>query len=202
VPFHSTRGLFTAPMAFEPPPEREGAEGHLPDPLVTFRTAHRVAAADVGNVAPLMAPTEAPMGADVAHREAVRARQRWQLRRHLPRGGGLIGGGGEPVERLRRPRLGARVAAKEVTDGRAGRPGPAGLACPAERHQLLGPPGRRPWPRVPERRHPRVRRVAGRGAGPTGARCEALWAGGEIAVAPFVPRRAADAGACAALGQC
>ena len=108
----------------------------------------------------------------------------------------------------RRPHRSARalrghssVAAAEVTDGRACRPGPAGMACPADRHQLRGPPGRRPWSGFQDRRHHLVRRVVGRRAGPTGARFEALWAVGARAVDPCGPGLAADAGARAALGH-
>ena len=93
------------------------------------------------------------------------------------------------------------MAAEDSTDGRACRPGPAGLACAEARHPLLGPPGRRPWSGVKERRHPRVRRVAGRRAGPTGALFEALWAVGAIAVKPCVPGLAADAVKPPALGD-
>jgi hypothetical protein len=83
------------------------------------------------------------------------------------------------------------VAAEAVTDGRACRPGPAGMACPEERPQLLGPPGRMPLSGCTARRHHLVRRVAGRRAGPPGSRFEALWAVGEIAVDPLVPGLAA-----------
>jgi hypothetical protein len=78
------------------------------------------------------------------------------------------------------------VAAEEVTDGRAGRPRPAGMASAQDRHPLLGAPGGMPTPCVEERRHHIVRRVAGRGAGPTGALFEALRAVGAIAVEPGV----------------
>jgi hypothetical protein len=41
-----------------------------------------------------------------------------------------------------------------------------------------------PLSRFQDRRHHIVRRVAGRGTGPTGSLFEALWAAGEIAVDP------------------
>jgi hypothetical protein len=110
-----------------------------------------------------------------------------------------MGGTKVAVELARRPQSAAlallgpeAVALEEGTAGRACRPGPAGMAYTEDRHQLLGPPGWLPWSRFQDRRHPMVRRVAGRGAGPTGARCEALRAVGEIAVDPVAPSLAAD----------
>jgi hypothetical protein len=50
-----------------------------------------------------MVPPDAPIGADVAHLEAVRGLKRWKFMRHLPGGGCIAGGGGTPVERLVRP---------------------------------------------------------------------------------------------------
>ena len=112
----------------------------------------------------------------------------------------LVGGPNGADGLARRPtraalaRLGhSSVAAEDVTDGRACRPGPAGMAWTADRPQLLGPPGRMPLSGFQDRRHHIVRRVAGRRAGPTGALFEALWAVGEIAVDPCVPSLAADA---------
>lgn len=68
------------------------------------------------------------MGAAVAHLAAVRGFQRWQFRRHLPRGGVIAGGGCAPVERLRRPRMVAlfadvvelRLLGAQVGAGRSG----------------------------------------------------------------------------------
>jgi hypothetical protein len=93
------------------------------------------------------------------------------------------------------------VAAAEVTDGRARRPGPAGMAGPEERAPLLGPPGRMPWPCVKDGRPYSGGGLAGRRAGATGARFEPLWAVDESAVAPLIPGLAADAVELAALGH-
>jgi hypothetical protein len=84
------------------------------------------------------------------------------------------------------------VAAEDVTDRRAGWPGPAGIAWAEDRHSLLRPPGRMPAPGVEDRRHQVVRRVAGRRAWPTRARFEALRAVREIAVDPCVRSLTAD----------
>jgi len=81
---------------------------------------------------------------------------------------------GTALARLR----GQAVAAAEVTDGRAGRPGPVGRTGPEERHPRLGAPGGRPVPGVKDRCHHMVRRLAGRGRGPPRSFCEALGAGG------------------------
>jgi hypothetical protein len=93
------------------------------------------------------------------------------------------------------------VAAEEVTDGRAGRPGSVGLTGTEDRPPLLGAPGGIPAPCVKECRHHRVRRMAGRGSGPTRVLFEALGAVGELAVKPLVPGLAADTVECAALGH-
>jgi hypothetical protein len=110
VPFQSTIGVFNAPMAFEQPPELEGSEVHSPDPIVNFLKANIFADADVCNVAPLMVPTDATIGAALAYLEAVRVLKRWQFSRHLPRGGVIAGGGCAPVERLMRTRMVALFA--------------------------------------------------------------------------------------------
>src|SRR5918996_4406220 len=47
-----------------------------------------------------MVPPDAPMGADVAPREAVRVLEGWRLGGPLPGGGCIAGGGWTPVERL------------------------------------------------------------------------------------------------------
>jgi hypothetical protein len=93
------------------------------------------------------------------------------------------------------------VAAAKVIDGRAGRPGPVGMAWAEDRHLRLGPPGRLPWSCVKDRRPHLVRRVAGRRAEPRGASCAALWAVGARAVEPLVPGLAADVIELTALGH-
>jgi hypothetical protein len=101
-------------MAFEQPPELEGSEVYIPDPIVNVLKATIFADADVGNVDPLMVPTDATIGADVASLEAVRVLERWKFRRHLPRGGVIAGGGCVQVERLMRTLMVKLVA--EVVD--------------------------------------------------------------------------------------
>jgi hypothetical protein len=53
------------------------------------------------------------------------------------------------------------VAAEDVTAGRAGWPGPAGMACAEDRHKLLRAPGWMPAPCVEDRRHHVFRRGRG-----------------------------------------
>jgi len=352
-------------MSFEQPTEFQGSEGDIPDAIIDLLKADICPGTGGGDVAPSMVPPDAPVGADIAHLEAVGVLERWQFGGHCPRGGLGACGGGAHVERLMRPcmvelvtavvalplvrakvgtgwsggfgferpmhplvaavlvrstgcdelryeaqahpprgqlgepgqgvggkghavvgadalrqaacfeharehRFGllyagggeglareqkaavaiadgqwlavaavtglevsfevgtphlvggtnmaegfARmpdnsapallghqtVAAEDVTDGRACRPRPAGMAWAEDRHQLLGSPGRMSLSGFKDRRHHIVRRVAGRRAGPTGSLFEALWAMGEMAVNPFVPGLAADAVKFAELGH-
>jgi hypothetical protein len=78
-------------------------EGDSPDAIVNFLEADICADIDVRDVAPLMVPPDATVGADVAPREAVRVLKRCQFIRHLPEGGFIAGGGCTHVERLVRP---------------------------------------------------------------------------------------------------
>jgi len=75
------------------------------------------------------------------------------------------------------------------------------MAGAEERPPRRGRHGGRPASGVKDRRHHRGRRGAGRRVRPTGARCTALGAVGELAVPPGVPGRATDAVALAALGH-
>ena len=72
-------------MAFEPPTECEGAEVDIPDAIIDFFEADIGSDADVGDVDPLMVPTDASVGTDVAHLEAVRIFQRREFSGHLTR---------------------------------------------------------------------------------------------------------------------
>jgi hypothetical protein len=90
-------------MTFEQPTEGAGSEVNIPDPLVNVLEADICSAAELCDSDPLMVPTAATMGADVAHLEAVRVRERWPCVGPLPEGGGIAGGGCAPVERLVRP---------------------------------------------------------------------------------------------------
>src|SRR5262245_43306749 len=93
------------------------------------------------------------------------------------------------------------MAAKNVTDRRAGRPGPAGVAFTQDRHQLLSAPRWMPAPGFDDRRHHMVGCVARRGVGPAGALFKALRAVDEGAVDPFVSGLTADAVERAELGH-
>jgi hypothetical protein len=75
-------------------------------PLVNFLETDIFANATMGNIDPLMVPPDAPIGADVAHLEAVRVFDRWLFVGHLPGGGFIAGGGGAHVEHLVRPLAG------------------------------------------------------------------------------------------------
>src|ERR671923_1615232 len=79
-----------------------------------------------------MMPPEAPVGADVAHLEAVGILERGQFSGHGTWGGCIAGGGCAHVERLMRPRLVARFAAVVEllllgAQGGAGRSGGVGF---------------------------------------------------------------------------
>jgi hypothetical protein len=93
------------------------------------------------------------------------------------------------------------LAAEDVADGRACRPGSVGMACAEDRHQLLGTPRRMSAPGFEDRCYYMVRRVAWRRAGATRSLFEALRTVGEIAVDPLVPGLAADAVELAELGH-
>jgi hypothetical protein len=79
---------------------------------------------------------DATVGADVAHREAVRGRKRGQCLRPRPGGGGLAGGGCAPVERLGRALAVARLAAAS-TRARLSPPRAGGRACGCRRQRAL-----------------------------------------------------------------
>jgi hypothetical protein len=100
------------------------------------------------------------MGADVAHREAVRILKRWQFVGHLPEGGFIAGGGGAPVERLVRPlavELFTEALTRELrSPPRAG--GRVGSACSvrglrAWRPFCWGVPGAMHAGKIPRRTH-------------------------------------------------
>jgi len=81
---------------------------------------------------------------------------------HLVRGINVAGGcarrpNGAALALLRHQ----AVAVEDVTDGGAGRQGPAGVALTADRQELLGTPGGMPWWGFKDRRHDMVRRGAG-----------------------------------------
>jgi hypothetical protein len=56
-------------------------------------------------------PPHATVRADVATRDAVGIRERWQVGGHGAEGGCIAGGGGAPVERFMRPHMVEPVAA-------------------------------------------------------------------------------------------
>ena len=68
------------------------------------------------------------------------------------------------------------VAAENVTDGRACRPRPAGMAFTQDRQQLLGPPRMDAGAVLEDRRRHMVGRLRGEVLGPTGALFETLRA--------------------------
>jgi hypothetical protein len=90
-------------MACEPPPELQGAAGDMPAARIDGREADRGPDTGGGDVAPARVPPDAPVGADLAPREAVRGRERGPGGGQLPGGGLVAGGGGAQVARLRRP---------------------------------------------------------------------------------------------------
>ena len=72
------------------------------------------------------------MGADVADRAAVRVRQRWQVSRPLPSGGGRAGGGWAPGARRMRPLMAERfahVVARPLWGAQGGVRRSGGSAC-------------------------------------------------------------------------
>jgi hypothetical protein len=100
VAFESTIGILDAHMAFEQSPACEGADVDIPDAIVNFLEADLGSSAGGRNVNPLMVPTDAPIGADRAHLEAIGILERWQLIGHLPRGRFIAGGRSAHIERL------------------------------------------------------------------------------------------------------
>jgi hypothetical protein len=104
----------------------------MPDTLVNVLKADICSDADVCDIDPLRVPPDAPIGADVAHLEAVRVLKQWTCRRHRPGGGCIAGGGWTPIERLVRPLMGERftdVIARPLVcaTGGAGRAGGVGV---------------------------------------------------------------------------
>ncbi len=93
----------------------------------------------------MMVPTDAPIGADIAHLEAIGILERWQLMGPLPRGRFIAGGRGVHIERLVRTLMVDLVAAVGEllllgAQGGAGRSGGVGFqgAMPARVAAVLG----------------------------------------------------------------
>src|SRR2546430_8959830 len=75
-----------------------------------------------------MVPTDATVGADVAHLEAVRVLKRWKFMRQRPRGGVIAGGGCAHVERLVRA-LEGELLAEAIKHALLSPPSAGGRAC-------------------------------------------------------------------------
>ena len=73
----STRGIFDSHVAFKQPTACEGPAGDMPDAIVDVLEAAIFPDAGDGNVDPLTVLTDATVGADVAHLEAVGILERW-----------------------------------------------------------------------------------------------------------------------------
>src|SRR5262245_34970581 len=97
-------------MTFMQSTEVGWADVDIPDASIDFLATDIVPDAGGGHVDPLMVPPDAPVGAGVAHLEAVGIRERWQCLGPGAWGGVIAGSGCVPVERLMRPRLVELVA--------------------------------------------------------------------------------------------
>jgi hypothetical protein len=119
-------------MACEQPPACERAERDSPDAIVAFLAADIFPGTGAGDGNPWAVPPDAPVGADVAHLEAVGIVERGQWVGHLPGRGLIAGGGGAQIERFVRPLLVERFTAVIErplwgAQGGAGRSGGVGV---------------------------------------------------------------------------
>jgi len=103
VTIETSEGVFDPHQSFVQAAEQERPKVDIPDPVIDLLKAHVFANTRDGNIDPRAIPTDAAIGADVAHFESI-----WilELRKLIgPRSRrGLGAGGRRPhIERLMRP---------------------------------------------------------------------------------------------------
>jgi hypothetical protein len=96
----STIGILDAAVALQETTELERPEVDIPDSVVDLFQADVVAGTDGGDIDPVVFPTDAAVGADVTHLEAIRIFQRRYLARHKSQRRGVAVGGSFQVQRF------------------------------------------------------------------------------------------------------
>src|SRR5207249_11822509 len=130
------------------PPELELSALDIPDPIVDLLQAHVLTNADGRDVHPAAVPSDAAIGADVAHFEAIGIFQRGQRRWHLPARGSVARRRRLLIERLVWAvvvDLRAKVIEAPLLSGEAARRGPGRRGFQGAMHAfvapvLIGPP--------------------------------------------------------------